>query len=154
VDLREDRLRNADFTSLGDLLQARRDVDRIATDTDTLYNDVANIDPNPVLDLITRRATAIPLLSCGLDVQCRLQCCTGVGELDQQPVASKLEDAPPMPVNLAHDNRQVPADTLVGARLVARNQDTVVLDIERKNRQQLPLDTAASQARTDLGWFR
>ena len=73
VDLLEDGLGNADPTGFGDLLQTRRDIDRVAADAAALYDDVTGIDADAVLDLVLGGATTVPFAGPRLDSQCRSQ---------------------------------------------------------------------------------
>ena len=59
VDLIEDGLRDADPAGFGDLLQTRRDVDRVAADSAALYDDVSGIDADAVIDLVLDGAMAV-----------------------------------------------------------------------------------------------
>ena len=93
MDLVGDNLRQADPAGRGEPLDAGRDIDAVAIDVVLDGHDVAEIDADaeihaPVIGLggIERRHGA-------LDLDCAAYRIDDAGELDQQPVARRLEDA-------------------------------------------------------------
>jgi hypothetical protein len=92
-DLIDDRHRYADTTALGDLLQSRRNIDRVAMAILALDDHIADMDANPEVDSSLRGLAVIASSHATLDRRGALDRIDHAAELDQQPVARQLENA-------------------------------------------------------------
>jgi hypothetical protein len=87
---------DADAARFSQGFEACGDIDAIAVDVVTLDDDVAEIDTDAKLDAAFLGDTAIALGERTLDFDRAAHRIDDAGELDQQPVAGGLDDAPAM----------------------------------------------------------
>src|SRR4029079_6897857 len=71
-----------------------RQVDAIAVEIVTIYNDVADIDANAEFDLAIIRDPGIAIMHAGLDLDSTARGVEHAAELDEEAVTHHLEDAP------------------------------------------------------------
>ena len=85
-------LGDVDATRLGQLLQARRDIDALAVTVIALDDDVAEVDADADIDAAIVGESLIALCHLPLHYDRALQGVDDTGELRQQPVAHQFED--------------------------------------------------------------
>src|SRR5215472_3010952 len=87
---------DADPTRLGQSFQPCRYIDTVAIDVAAVSDDVADIDPHAELDAAIRRHIGVSLRHLPLHFDRAAHRVDDAGELDQQPVACRLDDAAAM----------------------------------------------------------
>ena len=119
---------------LGNRLQPCCDIDAVAQDVVAVDDDVAEIDADAELQPPPRLHVGVALGNPGLD---RIGAIDGIhdaGELGQQPVACRIDDAATMTGNLGRKHRlPVLFQAAHGAFLVLAHQSAVANDIRREN---------------------
>jgi hypothetical protein len=127
------------------------DIDAVAQDVVAVDDDVAEIDADAELQPPPRLYVGVALGNPGLD---RIGAIDGVhdaGELGQQPVACRIDDAATMTGNLGRKHRlPVLSQTAHGAFLVLAHQSAVANDIRRQNGHQPALQTSLRRAQPQL----
>jgi len=144
MHLFEDCLRDADPTSVSDLLQPRRDVHGVAANAIILNNHGSGMYADPVLNLLLPRPAPVTPAGSGLDRQRRLQRCLGTCKFGHQSIAGDVHYATAKLLDLPYDGSQISFHSSVRPNFIARNHEAVVLDIERKKCRKPPLDPAAA----------
>jgi hypothetical protein len=84
---------DANPTRLGQTLESRRDVNTIAVDVATVLDDVADINPNTELDAPLLRHSGVAFGHLVLNLDGAAHRVDNTGELNQKPVASRLNNA-------------------------------------------------------------
>jgi hypothetical protein len=154
VDVVVHDARDAHPAALGEALQARRDVHAVAEQVVVLVDHVAEVDPHAQRDLARRVLSRLVARHRGLDrfrPACRFD---DARELEQQPVAGGLEDAPAELVDLRLDDLvQDPPEALEGALLVDSHEAAVADHVARHDRREAALRLAAAPARLACARF-
>jgi hypothetical protein len=135
VHLLAHRPRHADPARLGEGLQPRGDVDPVARDVARLDHDVAEIDPDPVVDSVFRRNVGIARGHLALDLHRGSQSRQRARELGEQPVAGGFDDATAVRQDRGIDD--LAADSAQPgkrSRVVALHQPRVTDDIRNQDR--------------------
>jgi hypothetical protein len=83
----------ANPVGVGEAFEARRNVYAIAIDVLAVYNDVAEVDADAELNSLVRRNIRIPILHRALDQHRELDGFDHAWELDQDAIASCLDNA-------------------------------------------------------------
>src|SRR6516165_357727 len=96
--------RHADAARLGQAFEPGRDVDAIAKDVAVLDDDVADVDADAELDTTVRGQRGIAFAHRRLYLGRAAQRIDDAGELDQQPIAGRLDDASVMAGNFRIDD--------------------------------------------------
>jgi hypothetical protein len=122
---------------------AWRDIDPVAEDVVVLDSDVTDVDADAEFDAAARRLRGIAFGHCRLYFGRASECADDTGELDQQPVASCLDDPPVVLGDLRIDRpgaeRPEPAER---AFLVGLDQARVTDDIGREDRCEPTFDAS------------
>ena len=91
---------DADPARLGQSFESRCDVDTVAIDLAAVLDDVAEIDPDTELDAPLVRHSDVAFGHLLLNLDGATHRIDNAGELDQQPVASRLNNAAAMLLDL------------------------------------------------------
>ena len=94
---------DADPARLGQGFQTRRDVHAVAVDVVLVDDDVAEVQPDAILDAPLRRHLDIALGHSALDLDSTAHGIDDAGEFDQDAVAGELDGAPAMLLDLRID---------------------------------------------------
>jgi hypothetical protein len=134
---------HADAARVGERLQAGRDVDAVAEDVAVVDDDVADVDADAERDPALGRHAAVALLHAALYVHAAADGIDDARELDQEPVAHRLDDAPAVLGDLRIDQRApVILEGREGAALVAAHQRRVADDVGGHDRGESSLVTS------------
>ena len=131
------RSRDEDSAGVGQTFQASSDIHAIAEDVAHIEDNITEVDADAEQDPAIRRHPDVALRHAPLHLDGTLDRIDDAGELDQQAVASGLDEAP-----LVLGDRRVDEFFAVGlelrerAGLVRLHQPAVTDDISRKNRCQ------------------
>jgi hypothetical protein len=82
-------------TRLSQAFKAHRDIDAIAEDVAILDDDVACVDADAQLDAVVGGHTGVALGHLALHLDGTARGMHHTAQLDQQPIAGDLDDAPP-----------------------------------------------------------
>jgi hypothetical protein len=138
--------RNADAAGFGQRLEPRRDVDAIAVDIVAVDDDVAEIDPDAEIDAAILAQAGVALGHAALNFDGAAHRVDDAGELDEQPVARGLDDAPLVLGDLAVDQlRAMRLEALERVLLVDAHQPAVADDVRREDGAQLAGDVMVLQ---------
>ena len=85
-------VRDADAAGLGDTFKPGCDVDAVAKDVFSLDQHIADVDADAPFHAAFRRGLGIPLRRQPLQPQSAFECADHRAELDQEPVAGRLDD--------------------------------------------------------------
>ena len=85
---------DADPARLGQSFQPCRYIDTVTVDIATVFDDVANIDPDAELEAAIGRHIGVSLRHLALHVDGTTHRVDDAGEFDQEPVAGGFADAP------------------------------------------------------------
>ena len=88
------RTRDGDASGLGDALEPRRDIDAVAKHVVPVDQDVAEMNADPVHDVVGPRRLRVALGHLFLHRERAFDGGDDRGELDQHPVAHRLEESP------------------------------------------------------------
>jgi hypothetical protein len=97
------RLTYTDLSGLSQRLNARRDVDTVAEDVFTIDDDVAEVNADPKLDSLICRHRDVAVGHAALHVDGTPHGVDHAGELEEQAVTHRLDDAAPMFCDLGVD---------------------------------------------------
>ena len=152
LDLVADRARHADAARLGQLLQARGDVDAIAEDVVVLEDHVAEVDADAELDPARRRHIRVAPRHPALDLDRTLHRVGDALKLDQEAVAGGLDD----PAAVLGDRRvdqlePVGPQARKRAGLVGLHQPAVADHVGGEDRGEPAFDTAGPWAQSSRG---
>lgn len=140
---------------LGHRLQPCRDIDAVAQDVVAVDDDVAEIDPDAELQPPPRLHVGVTLGNPGLDHIGAIDRIDDAGELGQQPIPCRVDDAATMAGNLGREHRlPMLFQTAHGAVLVLAHQSAVANDIRRENGHQPALHTSFRPAQPQLSSAR
>ena len=95
---------NDDATWLRYSFQPGSNIYAVAKEIIVFYNDVADIDPDPKLETLILRHGAVAFLDAELNLHRATRGVNDACELDQEPIASGLDDTAPMRGNLRIKN--------------------------------------------------
>src|SRR5262249_15558468 len=138
ADLLAHRGGDTDAAGVGERLQPGGDVDAIAKNVVAVDDHIAEIDADTKLYRARRREVRIAPPHPCLDLAGTLDRADHALELDQQPVARGLDDAPAMPGDRRIDQLQAMGlEPRQRARLVYLHEPAVADHIGGKNRNEL-----------------
>ena len=97
ADLVADGRRTGDAAGRGEPLQPHRQVHAVAVEVVAVDDDVAEVDAHAKLEMPVLRHACVALGHAALDLDGTARGVEHAAELDQEPVAHHLEDAPAVP---------------------------------------------------------
>src|SRR6202011_6249281 len=132
---------DADPARLGQSFESRCDIDTIAIDVAAVLDDVAEIDPDTELDALLLRHPDVAFSHLLLNLDGATHRIDNAGELDQQPVASRLNNAAAVLLDLWVGKL---ASQLLqrseSAFFVRSHQTRISSELGRQDRCEPPLD--------------
>jgi len=130
-----DSTRDANSARLRISLQAGRDIDGIAEQIVALNDNIADVDADPELHLITGRSISVFPSYGLLNFDGAFDGIHGAAEIGNNAVARGVEDPTAMRGDQAIDDDPVGREGLKGADLISPHQAAVAFDIGCENRR-------------------